>query len=239
MKKLVISALLLGALQATGCIFVSDDTGDDVPGGTATINASWVVLDDDVENAACPPGATTAALNSHLSGRTDPYVDLFDCEDLAGSATELPLGSYTVWIDFTDTSGSTLFAQSEAVSINLDSDGEVATAAFRVDGYNGFLDISWVIAGSSCAGVADEDGVSVLSTLAGTTQGVDDIFLCTDGESPAIATTGALTIGSYVVAVALLNTNQQAIGEAPDITTRIDYGNEFVDLGEVTITLFP
>ena len=237
MKKLVISALLLGALQATGCIFVSDDTGDDVPDGTATINASWVI-EDDGATAACPAGATTAALNTHLSGRADPFVDLFDCEDLAGSALDLPLGSYTVWIDFTDDSGATLFAQSEAVNISLDSDGEVATAAFRVDGYNGFFDVSWVIAGSSCAGVPDEDGVSVLSTLAGTTQGIDDIFPCTEGESPNIATTGALTIGSYVVAVALLNTSQQAIGDAPDINTRIDFGNEFVDLGEVTITLF-
>ena len=77
MKKLVISALLLGALQATGCIFVSDDTGDDVPpDGTATINASWEI-EDDGQAAACPPGATTAALNSHLSGRADPFVDLF------------------------------------------------------------------------------------------------------------------------------------------------------------------
>jgi hypothetical protein len=231
------SALLLGALQATGCIFVSDDTGDDVPDGTATINATWQI-EDDGASASCPPGATTAALNSHLAGRADPFVDVYDCADLAGSATDLPLGVYTVWIDFTDDSGATLYAASEAVEINLDSDGEVATAAFRVDGYNGFFDVSWTIAGSSCAGVAEEDGVSVLSTLAGTTAGIDDIFNCTEGESPAIATTGALTIGSYVVAVALLNTSQQAIGDAPDVTTRIDYGNEFVDLGTVTITLF-
>lgn len=234
MKKLVMSALLLGALPATGCIFVaSDDTTGD---GIATINVSWT-LEDDGAGASCPPGATTAAVNAHLEGRADPFIDLYDCADLAGVADELPLGPYMVWVDFTDTSGATLFAQSEAAAITLDSDGEVASASFRVDVNNGFFDISWTIAGSSCAGTAN-NGVSVLSTLAGTTQGVDDVFPCTDGESPNIATTGALTIGSYVVAIALLNSSEQAIGDAPDITTRIDFGNEFVDLGEVTITLF-
>lgn len=236
MKKLVMSALLLGALQATGCIFVSgDDTGDDVPDGTATINVSWS-LEDDGASANCPAGATTAAINSLLADRADPFVDVYDCADLGGTATDLPLGNYTVWVDFTDDSETVLYAQSEAAAISLDSDGEVATAIFTVDVANGFFDISWTIQGSSCAGVTN-DGVSVLSTLSGTTEGTDDVFTCTDGESPNIATTGALLIGAYVVDVALLDPGQLSIGGADPIQTDIAFGNEFVDLGTVTIVL--
>jgi hypothetical protein len=233
MKKLVIPAILLGALQAAGCIFVSSD--DTTTDGIATIDVSWT-LEDDGAPASCPAGATTAAINAHLSGRADPFVDLYNCDDLGGVADELPLGDYTVWVDFTDDSGAVLYAQSEAVNITLDTDGEVATANFRVDMYNGFFDISWEIAGGSCASVTN-DGVSVLSTLSGTTEGIDDVFSCSDGEAPAIATTGALLIGDYVIAVALLD-NDLAIGEAPEIQESIAFGNEFVDLGTVTITLF-
>jgi hypothetical protein len=224
------SALLLGALQATGCIFVSDDTGDDVPSGTASIDFGWTIYDGDA-TAACPAGATTAALIADGATR---YEDLYDCADLAGTMTDLPLDTYTIWIDFTDDGGTTLFAQSEAVEVNLDSDGEVATALFDVDGFNGFLDVSWTIAGSTCESTED---VSVLSTLAGTTEGFDDVFTCTDGEAPNVVTTAPLPIGDYVIAIALLNAAQESIGSAPTIQESIAFGNEFVDLGTVTINL--
>jgi len=234
MKKLVISALLLGALQATGCIFVSDDTGDDVPpDGVASIDVTWA-LEDDGNPASCPAGATTAAVNAHLEGRADPFVDLFNCDDLVGYADELPLGDYTVWIDFTDDSGVDLYAQSEAYAITLDTDGEVATANFTVDVANGFFDVSWEIAGTTCQ---TDESVSVLSTLSGTTTGVDDLYLCTDGEAPNVVTTGALTIGDYVIAIALLNAAEESIGDADPIQESISFGNEFVDLGVVTINL--
>ena len=234
MKKLVMSALLLGALQATGCIIQSDDSGDDVPDGTATINVAWSI-EDEGQDAECPIGATTAAFNSHLAGRADPFVDLFDCADLAGVAEDLPAGDYDLWIDFTDDSGATLYGQSGIASVTL-FDEDVADASFRVENFTGYFDISWTISGSNC--VSSDGGVSVLSTLAGTTLGIDDIFLCEDGESPAIATTGGLQMGDYVVAVALLNSEDQAIGDAPDVTARLADDETIVDLGTVTITLF-
>ena len=234
MKKLVMSALLLGALQATGCIFVaSDDTGDDVPDGTGSIDVAWT-LEDAGNPASCPAGATTGAINAHLEGRADPFVDLFNCSDLGGVATDLPLGNYTVWVDFTDDSGATLFAQSEAVNVTLDTDGEVITANFRVDVANGFFDVSWEISGSTCD---PTESVSVLSTVGGTTEAYDDIYVCTDGEAPNVVTTAPLPIADYVVSVSLLDSNDLSIGSADPIQESILFGNEFVDLGVVTIVL--
>jgi len=239
MKKLVIPALLLGALQATGCIFVSDDDTED----TATINVSWTLVSDGAP-AGCPAGANTAAVNAQRDGQGSPYVDLFDCSDLSGFADDLPLGTYTVWIDFTD-GGSSLYAQSQAAEITLDTPGEQASASFEVDVDNGFFDVSWEIhsagGGTGCASVA-QNGVGVLSTLAGTVEGVDDKFTCAAGESPAIATTPALPIGDYTVVLSLLEPGTDAsMGDSDAISTSIDYGNQFVDLGVVSITegVFP
>lgn len=235
MKKLVIPALLFGAMSATGCIFVSDDNGDDViVDGTATIDVEWL-LEDDGAAAACPAGATTAAIHAQAASDGEVFTDLYDCADGGGITTDLPLDTYTVWVELTDDSGAALYAQSEAADITLDLDGEVAVASFRIDVNNGFFDVSWEIAGSSCA--STDGGVSVLSTLAGTTTGVDDIFNCTDGEAPNVATTGALPIGDYVIDVTLLDLQDQVIGEAPTEQATIEYGNQFVDLGVLTITL--
>src|SRR5687768_4291418 len=136
MKKLVIPALLLGALQATGCIFVSDDDTED----TASINVSWNLVSDGAP-AGCPAGATTAAVNAQRGGAGSPYVDLFDCADGAGFADDLPLDTYTVWIDFTDDSGNVTYAQSEAADVTLSTAGQQATASFTVDVDNGFFDV--------------------------------------------------------------------------------------------------
>ncbi|MCA9677569.1 MAG: hypothetical protein KC464_21275 [Myxococcales bacterium] len=236
MKKLVISAIALAALsQAAGCIFVSDDTGDDVPAGTGTVTASWTLYDDQA-TTGCPAGGDTAAIYAQRAGDATPYVDLYDCVDGTGSAMDLPLGDYTVWVEIGD--GSGFVAQSQPAAISLATDGQVTTAFFEIDVYNGFFDVSWTINGGSCSTIAN-NGVSVLSTASGTTSGVDDVFDCADGENPAIATTGALPVADYVISVALLESGgNAAIGQADEIQESITFGNEFVDLGNVTINLF-
>ena len=239
MKKLVMSALLFAtAAQAAGCIFVS---GDDSSGGTASVSASWTILNDGA-SAACPPGATTANVTALRSGDSTPYVDQYFCSDGAGDANNLPAGDYTVRVDLTDDSGADLIAQSEDANITL-SDGEHASANFEIDGYNGFFDVSWTIndAGGTevgCAGAVGQNGVSMLATLSGTQEGTDTLVNCTDGEDPAIATTDPVIVGDYVIVLSLLDQADLAIGDSADITARIDHGNEFVDLGSNVITLF-
>jgi hypothetical protein len=226
----LLSALLIA--PATGCIFVSDDDpgDDDVPDETGTVEATWNLLDDGAA-AGCPgPDATIVV---QPAGGGTPYEDIYDCADGVGTAADIPVGNYTVWVDIHD--GATLLAQSEAVDVSVDAN-DLIEAVFDIDVANGFFDISWTIAGSSCQ--ASDGGVSVLSTIAQTTTAFDDVFDCEDGEDPAIATTAALPIADYVIAVSLLDSNDLAIGDAPEIQESITYGNEFFDLGVVTITLF-
>jgi hypothetical protein len=233
MKKLVIPALLLGALQATGCIFVSDDDTED----TASINVSWNLVSDGAP-ANCPAGATTAAVNAQRGGAGAPFVDLFDCADGAGFADDLPLDTYTVWIDFTDDSGNVTYAQSEAADVTLSTPGQQATASFTVDVDNGFFDVQWDIAGGGCASVPGENGVGVLSTHTTTTMGYDDKFNCEDGETGTV-TTGALPIGDYVVVLSILDSQDASLGDSAEIQDSIDFGNQFKLLNDGPITITP
>jgi hypothetical protein len=243
------SALLFGALAqgAAGCIFVSDDDGTS---GTAEVAASWSIFNGDAA-ADCPPGATTAAINAQLEGDSTPFVDLYNCSDGAGLADTLPAGNYTVWVDLTDDSGATLFAQSEAANITL-SDGEHASADFQIDGFNGFWDVSWRVMDSTgttevgCAGATGQSGASVLSTNTDTTTGYDSVWDCTAGEG-AVVTTDPVPVGGYVIVLSVLTpdpndpNNPEAdlsMGDSAEIQESILHGNEFVNLGEVDILLF-
>jgi hypothetical protein len=232
------SALLFGlAIGASGCIFVTSDDDDT---GTAQINATWDIVDDGAQ-ANCPTGATTAAVNALRSGDADPFVDLYDCDDFAGAASDLPAGNYTIWVDITDDSGAELYAQSESATVSL-SDGETVGADFLIDGYNGFWDISWTIhnAGGTeigCAGAAGENGVGVLSTNTDTNEGFDSLYNCEDGEDPAIVTSDAVPVGGYVVVLSILDNADASMGDSNEIQDAILHGNEFVDLGSHPITL--
>lgn len=240
MKKLVMSALLFGTVaQAAGCIFVSDDSGTS---GTATVDVTWTLLDDTAA-AGCPAGGDTATIYAQRPEDTSPFTDIYNCSDGGGSAMDLPAGDYTIWVEITDSSGASLYAMSEDATVTL-SDGELATANFDIDVANGFFDTSWNIndntgAPVGCAGVSN-NGVSVLSTVSGTTGAVDSEYNCTDGEAPNKITTDAVGIGQIVVSEALLQpgTGGGAIGQSADINTEIMYGNQFVDLGTVDINLF-
>jgi hypothetical protein len=203
------------------------------PEGTGAISFTWN-LHDNGAAATCPAGAAATLVSLH-EGET--YRDIYDCVDGAGTAFDLPIGAYgeyTAWVEIGV--GSNLVAMSESVDVVLE-DGETVQTVFDIDIANGYFDVSWTIAGSSCAAVAD-DGVSILSTLIGTTTGLEDIFNCTDGEAPNVATTAGIPIGDYVVVASILDANQNAIGQSEEITPSIDYGNQFVLLSPLTINLF-
>lgn len=219
MKKLVMSALLLGALsQAAGCIFVSsDDTVDD----TGAIDVAWSLADGGCELA------DTATINALLSGDSTPYRDIYDCVDGGGITQDLPLGEYEVWVDFTNGSGGDLVAQSTSDLVLLDSPGDlVVLDPFLVNMSNGYFDVGWTFSGGeSCADYTGEDGISVLATEVGNpSNSFDDIFDCEDGYG----VTGEYSIGDYTIATSIIDGQGAVIGEAPDVTESIFHGNEFV-----------
>jgi hypothetical protein len=213
-------------------------------GSSNTIDATWSLRNDQAA-ATCPDGATTATIYARHNGATaddvQTYSDIFDCASGAGEATDIPDGTYHVWVELTDDSGATLYARSEEADLTL-SGGDTTAADFTIDVANGFVDVAWQL--QTAAGVAttcaetDQHGVSVLSTLAGTTDAVDSVFDCSEGELPGRVTSNALPIGDQVVSVALLDSNDDAIGAAPDVNATIEYGNQYVGLAAVTISLF-
>lgn len=225
MKKLVKSALLLGVLsQAAGCIFVTDDGGE-----TATIDVAWTL-----EDGGCDGPVNTATINALLDGDSTPYKDIYDCADGGGVTSDLPLGSYTVWVDLTDGSGGQLMAQSESYETDLVTDGQLGTADFLINVTNGFFDVGWSFSGgATCATAVGEDGVSVLSTEVGNPSGAfDDIFDCEDG----FGVTAPIPVGDYTVAVAVIDASGASLGSAPTEQKSIDHGNEF-EVFDVVITL--
>ena len=222
MKKLVMSALMLGGLsQAAGCIFV---TSDDTTSDTAAIDVGWSLADGGCELAG------TATINAQLVGDSTPYRDIYDCVDGSGITQDLPLGTYDVWVDLTDDSDF-LVAQSESVQIVLDQAGDFPTADFAINMTNGYFDVGWTFAGgtASCADYVGEDGVSVLSTEVGNASNAfDDVFDCEENDGVTQAgVTAVIPVGVYTLSVAIIDGTGAALGSAPATQAEIDYGNEF------------
>lgn len=241
MKRILPALLLLAACGDPSPPPEAPDAGEapdaEVTDDTGSIHAIWQPQNDGTL-VDCPAGATTAGVQALRDGDTDPYIDLFNCEDLDGVQMDLPVGDYQVFVDLTDDTGATLFAQSETKAITVVG-GETAERTFAIDVANGFVDVSWrLMAGnvaSSCA-AQGADSTSVLSTNTDTTTGYDDIYQCTDGESPAKVTTGALPIGPYLTVLSVLQ-GDVVIGQSDELTFAIDYGTEIEDLGTVPITI--
>jgi hypothetical protein len=238
--------LLLPLLLASAC--GGSSTGDepdaavaaDADTSPARVDVTWHIVSNEAP-ADCPAGATTATIYAQRLGDAEPFADIYDCSAGAGSATDLPAGDYTIWIELTDDGGATLYAESESATLNL-SPGETPAADFVIDGTHGAFDVSWQLhtaggAATTCAAVTN-DGVSILQTNNTTTEGTDDLWDCTAGEAPSVVTDEWLPIGDYTIAVSLLDATQASIGDAPTQLATIEYGNQFVDLGVETITLF-
>ncbi|MCA9677570.1 MAG: hypothetical protein KC464_21280 [Myxococcales bacterium] len=201
--------------------------------GDGRIDVTWNVVDGGV-GTTCPAGAS-AAIYALRDGDATPYVDLYDCVDGAGSAADLPLGDYLVWVEIGD--GTTVAGRSPGTGVVLNDSASPATVDVTVELGGGYFGVSWTLAGTTCAAVT-QDGVSILSTLSGTTDAYDDIWNCADGEAPAHVTTAELPLGDYVVVGSVIDSNGGSLGDAPAVESTISYGDQVVDLGTLTITLF-
>jgi hypothetical protein len=241
MKNLVLSAILLaGATALTGC----------VAAGEGDVQASWALKSTNLSAggaiiaAPCPVGGDTVLINA-MDSTGFVYTDAYFCTDGVGIADRLPEDIYTVWVQITSNNGATKFAESSAQLVDV-RDGLLTPVTFDVFTDRAFFQASWQLtapgtgAPTTCA-AAGATNMSVLATVAGGSNGFeDDLVLCSAGEGANIAYTGTpVPLGSaYTVRLEALNGNGEGLGNsAPTTGHQFGFGNEYLNLGRVTIPL--
>lgn len=244
MKNLVLSAMLaVGASQAAGCIIVADDT---TTTGEGDLDVSWTLLSTDGNNnniaGQCPAGSGTIRITAVREGDT-PYISDYSCSASGGPFNRLPVGTYTTWLEITDSSGVTKFAESAEATVTV-GDGTVTPVAFTLYSDRAFFAASWNLtrsgAPTTCAAVA-ADKMSVLATVSGGSIGFDDdTNACTAGVPPAVAFTQlpVPTGQAYTVVVAALDSAGLSIGDSAPLTNRqLTVGNAALDLETITVPI--
>jgi hypothetical protein len=270
MKKLVLATLLCGSVaQLGGCIIVGDDDGDNPPPPPppdameepqpdaspepipSAIVVSWTLLGGEPVDGAqsevtCPPDGVDIAITADPDPAVadDEDIFLYDCVDGETMPEELPPGTYDLWIELLDAGGG-LIAQSdikEGVVLGVE---ELLELDFEFSVDRGKFALTWTIlesgVESTCANVGADD-VSLLLTIANTTEGDDFVFSCEAGEG----VTDPMPLTEYVGIVTLLDSgldpddpaDDDVLGESeprPNLT--LDFGNDFEDLGNFTFDI--
>lgn len=246
MNKLAIAtALTMLVSQAAGCIIetVPDDDFDVIE--VATISAQWSMRNmADGATTACPTGFDSVELIAQSIDEAgnpidEPAVDLFDCEDRRGTATDLTPDLYQVWIEVRSHDLTRLYAQSLSQVLDL----RTVDQTFRTEVLNdgGYFQLSWDLIGRttnrplSCAqaGVAVDKLNAISTSMADATRVYTDSFACEDGT----AVSGGLLQGSYTIEINALS-GDKPVGSATTLTTKVIAGqNQVTDLGTILIPI--
>jgi hypothetical protein len=241
MKKLVLGALL-AVVSSAGC---GSSGGTTTTGVTVDVNWKFTQLSDN-SVLGCPSGFDTATIisqatddSTHLgSGRM--FTDLFNCS--AGHGTiVLPDDTYLIWVQIENSSGSSLYAQSQETFYDTLVDTKPVDAEIIDDG--GFFFLTWdlVRAGTqaplSCASAAvpASGGVRTVATLSSNmSTHTDDLFTCEDHYG----TSAPLIAGNYVIAVNAEAANDSgALGDSTSVNATIKAPSRLTDLGHILIPI--
>jgi len=241
MKKLVLGALVAVA-SSTGCSSDPVNPGPPITDSQITVSWSFTHLADGSVRS-CPTGFGTASV---ISQTIDPatnrgtglkIVDKFDCAAGRGTIT-LPDDTYLVWVEITNTSGSSLYAASGDTFVDSTLGDDAFSVKILDDG--GYFELSWdllratsgALLTCSQAGVG-ANGAVVLHT-AGAGMAQDDKFTCEDH----FGTTSPLLAGTYSIAIDAEDGNQQALGDTLQINDKtIAAPNKLTDLGNLMIPI--
>ena len=251
MKKLVLGTLIaLAVTQAAGCVIVSGDDGGDY----AHVSATWEIKTlGTSQTLTCPPGYTTAALfnqaidsagrpigscaHSSDNNESTCFVDLFDCGAHAGTSFPLPPTEYMTWVSITDDSTSSVWASGVPAYLNVAAVDLTYNAQLLEDG--GYFYVAWDLrrmsdnSPVSCS-AAGADGADLTATVANSTESKTDVWDCVDGANY----TSGLRAATYTVVLSALNTSDQSIGEALELTNKtIGRQNAITNLGTVQIPI--
>jgi hypothetical protein len=234
MKKLVIAAaVLFGASQAAGCIFVSGGDDDVIDGGEGTLDVIW----HPISNVGFPDCGPYTTVTIVADGSGAPFEDIFDCTDYGGLATNLPVDNYDVWLEFSGGGAPTLITDFVTVGLDRNETIEIDFLNIITAGTQGFM-VSWEIVDGAtevgCAGEPFQDGVSVLSTSS-VGEPFDDIYDCEDGENP-YAVLQSLPTGNYTISVAIIDDFGDSLGTSDAITDSVS-PNGYRNLGVIDVYL--
>jgi len=233
MKKLVFAALLAaGASQAVGCVVTEADP----------------VITADIQIHNGGPAATIDCIagdgvrvNARLTGTSSGFSDVFNCDVVALQTPPLTsgFGLYDVWVDYindrgfpNDPSQWVVVDTTDYQTVDVQGDLHVI-ADLTLN--NGFFSANWSITtqgGSPVTMCAPNSDVSILATIAGTSQATEDLFNCEDGfNNPNPVFTDPLALDDYVLSVDLLDSGGNPITVAASTANAtITNGNEYVDL---------
>lgn len=243
MKKLVLVALMaMVGMTASGCIITSGD--DDPVDEFAAITAEWSFknLASNDNTLPCPPTYNTTALYNQVIDEAgnlvgQPIIDLFDCGDFRGTATDLDPDIYQSWIEVTTGSGGMVYAQSLSAIVDVIDVDKTFSTTILEDG--GYFQLSWTLADANGGGTltcsqAAATGVGVLATLTGPNTATDDQLDC----APGFGVTAGLLMGSYTVEVSAINNAGEGLGAGIIRTAQvIDDQNAVTDLGSFMLPI--
>jgi len=213
-------------------------------GGPYLLHANWALKNVAGATQTCPPTFDTAAISSQnvdpitLNPIGSPIIDLFDCADGTGTTAPLTAADYVVAIAITTATNSSTYETSTAAEVDLRSSDKTLSVSMYSDG--GYFAFAWHLTRMSdgqpltCA-QAHSTGVESISTSVTTsTNSVDDVFDCADGEG----ITGVLLAGAYTVSIDAVDSTMAAIGTADPLTNKqIMAPNKVTDLGSVAIPI--
>jgi len=240
MKNLVMAALLGAVTASTACT--------SSPATDAVVTAKWSFSTYANKNSAtdpCPPTFTTAAVHSKpwdpVLGVFVPggieVIDKFNCSDKSGTTDPLD-GVYLIWVSIENTSGSTVYAESESEFFDtIDGDATVTLPTLFKDA--GYMDLSWDLTGAgnsrlSCAqaGIGASGSISTTAvSVASPSFMLVDKFTCTDG----FGTTDVLPEDTYDVTVTASTGSSDVGASAPIANVDITAPNGLAHLGHVRI----
>jgi hypothetical protein len=256
MKNLFLGvSLAAAATPATGCIIESNNSGD-----LGHVSATWHMDSVDaagrVTPTACPAGFDTAVLHTVAaspdgvmldpctSANSDCFIDLFNCDDNAGTSSGLPAQNYLTWIEITDHAVTTTYATSTAEFVDITNVDMNFDTEILEDG--GYFKLAWSLVGEtsgnplSCAQTAAAKSaggsVETTATLNGTTAALGDKFDCEDH----FGYSAPLPWGTYTITVDALNSQDQALSsQAPTLSEQTigSQPNTISDLGHVMIPI--
>lgn len=240
MKNLVLGSLIaLGATQSAGCIIESGGSDD------AFITASWTFRNEaSGTTTGCPSGFDTVALYSQettSSGQSigSPIIDLFDCAAGSGTSAPLPPTLFLSWIEVTNSNNTQVYAKSASAFVDVTVSDKSFSAQILNDG--GYFQLAWQLYGASsnadltCAQAGATGGVEAIGTdISDSSNSNSDQFDC----EPGTGITAGYRAGTYTVSVAALNSADQSIGTAPELTNKvIGTQNSFTNLGLIEIPI--